>query len=91
MIDRRSRYRSTPVLPAPDGHGGEHRLLDIRATPATGGVLWFTPTESDRLDLLAWRFYRDPTRFWRICDASPELDPFDVVEPGEPLCIPPDK
>ena len=37
------------------------------------------------------RFYRDPTRFWRICDASTRLDPFDVLAPGEPMPIPPDK
>jgi hypothetical protein len=91
MIDRRSRYRSTPVLLVPDGHGGTHSLLDIRPTPVTGGVLRFTPSDSDRLDLLAWRFYRDPTAFWKICDASAVLDPFDLVEPGEPILIPPDK
>ena len=74
-----------------DGRGGTHPVLDLRETPATTSVFQLTPTDTDRLDLLAWRFYRDPTRFWRICDASPQLDPFDVVVPGEPLPIPPDK
>jgi len=91
MIDRKSRYTSTPVLTAQDGRGGTHPLLDLRETPLATGVLQLTPTDSDRLDLLAFRFYRDPTRFWRICDASPELDPLDVVAPGEPMPIPPDK
>jgi hypothetical protein len=91
MIDRRSRYRSTSVLIVDDGLGRTHPLLDLRETPATSAVFQVTPTDSDRLDLLAWRFYRDPTRFWRICDASSELDPFDVLAPGEPLPIPPDK
>lgn len=91
MIDRKSRYKNTPVLAVDDGQGAPHPLLDLRETPATSGVLAVTPTESDRLDLLAWRFYRDPTRFWRICDASSELDPFDVLWPGEPLVIPADK
>jgi hypothetical protein len=91
MIDRKSRYKSTAVRTVDDGRGGTHPLLDLRETPVTTGVLKFTPTDSDRLDLLAWRFYRDPTRFWRISDASSQLDPFDVVTPGEPMPIPPDK
>ena len=91
MIDRKSRYSSTPVLTVDDGRGGTHPLLDLRETPPTPSVLHVTPTDSDRLDLLAFEYYRDPTRFWRICDASSELDPFDVVAPGEPMPIPPDK
>ena len=91
MIDRKSRYRTTPVLTVEDGRGGTYPLLDLRETPQTGAVLEITPTDSDRLDLLAWRYYRDPTRFWRICDAADALDPFDVVASGEPLPIPPDR
>lgn len=91
MIDRKSRYRSTAVRTVDDGRGGTHPRLDLRETPPTIGVLTVTPTDSDRLDLLAWRFYRDPTRFWRLCDASSQLDPFDLVAPGEPMPIPPDK
>jgi hypothetical protein len=91
MIDRKSRYKSTPVLTVDDGQGATHPLLDLRETPPTGGVLHVTPTDSDRLDHLAWRFYRDATRFWRICDASSELDPFDVLAAGEPILMPPDK
>lgn len=91
MIDRKSRYRTTPVLTVDDGRGARHPLLDLRETPATAAVLRIVPTDSDRLDLLAWRYYRDPTRFWHICDAADALDPFDVVAPGEPLAIPPDR
>jgi hypothetical protein len=91
MIDRKSRYKTTPVLAVDDGRGGTHPLLDLRATPPATADLRVTPTDSDRLDHLAFRFYRDPTRFWRICDASSEVDPFDVVAPGEPLPIPPDE
>ncbi|MDX6720787.1 MAG: hypothetical protein QOJ63_3041 [Solirubrobacteraceae bacterium] len=91
MIDRKSRYRSTPVLTVSDERGGAQPLLDLRETPPASGLLQVTPTDSDRLDLLASRFYRDPTRFWRICDASSELDPFDVVAAGEQISIPPDR
>lgn len=91
MIDRKSRYRTTPTLTVTDELGAEHTLLDLREIPETTGVYYLTPTDTDRLDLLAARFFRDPTRFWRICDASDHLDPHDVLEPGEPVLIPPDK
>lgn len=91
MIDRRSRYARTPVLTADDGRGGSQQVLDLRETPDTAAVLRIVATDADRLDLLAFRYYRDPTRFWRVCDATAELDPFEVVVPGEPLPIPPDK
>jgi hypothetical protein len=91
MIDRKSRYRTTAVLTVDDGRGGIQPLLDLRETPTAVAVLHVTPTASDRLDLLAWRFYRDPTRFWRVCDAADALDPFDVVAAGEPVAIPPDR
>ncbi len=92
MIDRKSRYRTTPVLTVDDGRGATQPLLDLRETPPTHRACCeITPTDSDRLDLLACRYYRDATRFWRICDASTELDPFDVLAPGEPLPIPPDR
>ncbi|SHN13598.1 hypothetical protein [Cryptosporangium aurantiacum] len=91
MIDRRSRYATTPVVPVDDEWAGSQPLLALRATPASNAVLSIQPTDTDRLDLLAWRFYRDPTRFWRICDAATEPDPFDVVVPSEPISIPPDR
>jgi hypothetical protein len=91
MIDRRSRYRTSAVVTVDDARAGSHLLLDLRETPGVTSVFQLTPTDTDRLDLLAWDFYGDPTRFWRICDASTHLDPFDVLAPGEPLPIPPDK
>jgi len=91
VIDRRSRYAGTPVLTADDGHGGTEQVLDLRPTPPTTSVLRVVATDADRLDLLAFRYYRDPTRFWRICDDTPDLDPFDVLVPGAQVPIPPDK
>ena len=91
MIDRKSRYRSTPTLSVTDDLRVEHPLLDLREVPETTGVYRLTPTDADRLDLLAARYFKDPLKFWRICDASDHLDPFDVIEPGDPVLIPPDK
>ncbi len=91
MINRRSRYARTEVLTADDGRGATQQVLGLRETPPTSAVLRVVATDADRLDLLAFVYYRDPTRYWRICDAVTELDPFDVLVPGQAVPIPPDK
>jgi hypothetical protein len=90
VIDKRSRYArvGTVTVPGPDGR--PRVLIELREPPRIDGVLRHAPEPGERLDHLAHRFYRDPRRFWRICDASDELDPFEVVVPGDPLLIPPD-
>lgn len=46
----------------------------------------------DRLDLLAFRFYRTPRKWWLICDANPDLMyPDDLLEPGRKIVIPKDR
>lgn len=90
MIDKRSRYARIPTveLPAPDGE--KRVLVDVREVPAPPAGHVHVAGPEDRLDGLAERFYRDARRFWRLADASDELDPFEVVHAGEPLDVPPD-
>ena len=89
MIDKRSRYRQVSAVEVTRPGGERVRLLELREVPATAVALQVTPVSGERLDHLAQRYYRDARRFWRICDAAEELDPFDVVTAGEPLVIPP--
>jgi hypothetical protein len=43
----------------------------------------------DRLDLIAFRFYRDPEQFWRLCDGNTAMRPNDLVaELGRRLVVP---
>lgn len=90
-VDKKSRYRGTGTRVISDPTGQPFEILALRTIPPTGGVYRVTAVEGDRLDLLAHRFYRDPTRFWTLCDAADHLDPFDLVAPGEQVLIPPDK
>ncbi|MCB9647436.1 MAG: hypothetical protein H6730_12675 [Deltaproteobacteria bacterium] len=71
--------------------GESVELLELRVPERVPAVFFARPEEGERLDHLAWRYYRDAERFWRICDASDHLDPWDVLEPGEPVAIPPDR
>lgn len=86
--DKRSRYAKLATLAVPDIHGRVRELIELRLTPDPDARLTIQPSANQRIDHLAHRYYRDPTRFWAICDASDHLDPFDVVAADEPVRIP---
>ena len=47
--------------------------------------------QGDRPDLLAYRYYRDPLKFWRIADANRVLTANELVaRPGDRVLVPPD-
>ena len=89
--DKRSRYAKTPLTVVKHPSGESQELRDLREIPPTPAVFSLTAVEGDRLDLLADRYYRDPLRFWKICDASDHLDPFDIIAVNQPVAIPPNK
>ena len=91
MIDKKSRYHGVPTFTTVDPVGETISLLELRDIPQIEAVFATLPREGERLDNLAWRYYRNPLAFWRICDASDHMDPYDVVEPGESLPIPPER
>ena len=91
MIDKKSRYGKTPIVELPHAGSQPLQLVGLRPIPRVDAVFFVTPVVGDRLDLFANTYYRNPTQFFRIADASDQLDPFDVVELGVPLAIPPQR
>jgi hypothetical protein len=61
----------------------------IRFIPETVGVVGYSVKQGDRLDEIANASFRDPQRFWRICDANLAMWPDDVLIVGAVLEIPP--
>lgn len=89
MFFRGSRYESVPNAELTTREGRVIRYKRIRFVPDACGVLGHLVALGDRLDLIAYRVYRDPEQFWRICDANLALRPEDLVaEPGRRLLIP---
>ncbi|MBN1203771.1 MAG: hypothetical protein JXB05_02460 [Myxococcaceae bacterium] len=88
MIDKTSRYAGVRTYVAEDSTGEAVEALEPRAVEHPQGAFLHIPHEAERLDHLAWQYLNDPRRFWRICDASDELDPFDLIHPGRSLSIP---
>lgn len=91
MIFKGSRYERMGTYQAVDADGQTVRALAIRfIAPAPAGY-FHTLIEGERLDILAYNFYRNPEKFWLIADANSEMDPSDLLEPGYQVRIPPDR
>jgi hypothetical protein len=91
MIFKGSRYEKTGVYQVTGSNGQTVTALTIRFIPPTPAGYLHTFTASDRLDLMAYKYYRNPEKFWLIADANTEMDPDDLLEPGRQLLIPPDR
>jgi hypothetical protein len=82
MFIKGSRYRSLPESSPVDAAGERLRGKDIRAIPLP--LAWpfrHTVRAGDRLDLLSFKYYTEPTKWWQIADANPqEPFPLDLLD-----------
>ena len=89
MFTKNSRYAKVGNAELTDVKG---RTITYKQTrfigpaPARQGHII---TEGERLDHIAHYYYRDATRFWRICDANAALWPDDLAaDVGRKINIP---
>jgi len=88
MFFKGSRYANVDSNQITESTGRVIVYKKVRFIPPTPGVVGYTVVQGDRLDLVANRAYRDPQRFWRICDANDAMWPDDLVTIGKMLKIP---
>jgi len=90
MFPKGSRYETVPDVVWTDPAGREIVYKRLRVIPSPGpAVRGYLVSGGDRLDLIAFRLYRDPEQFWRICDGNTAMRPDDLVaELGRRLVIP---
>jgi len=87
MFSKNSRYRKQPFAVTIDPRGRRLKSVTLRATPETGGTFLHTITEGDRLDHLAYKYYKAPKKWWRIVDANQEFfSPLDLLGAGVLKC-----
>jgi hypothetical protein len=83
MFARSSRYRNLAEVHALDRNGQPVVALELRFIPETTGQFLHTVTDHDRLDLLAFKYYSDPSKWWQICDANQQFSfPLDLFDRG---------
>lgn len=90
MFAKGSRYADIEEATITDEEGRIIRYIKIRFIPETGARLGHVVSDGERLDQIAGRYYRDPERFWRLCDANGVMWPADLVaDPGRTIRLPP--
>lgn len=81
MFSKNSRYRNLPESSPVDARGERPLGKELRRITRAEGRFLYTVRDADRLDLLAFKYYNDPTKWWQICDANPEQPfPLDLLD-----------
>lgn len=85
MFGKGSRYRRVPESSPLDARGERQRGKELRVIARAEGRFAHTVREGERLDLLAFKYYGDPTRWWQIADANPQEPYPPHLLDGRPL------
>jgi len=88
MFASNSRYINVADGVYVDANGRQRVYKTLRVIPDAPTLQVHSVVQDDRLDLLAFTFYRDPEQFWRICDANLALRPDDLLQVRRQLQIP---
>jgi hypothetical protein len=88
MFFKGSRYQKVPTRIFKAASGREIAYKSTRFIPPTPAVEGHLVMDGDRLDNIAWEHFRDPLRYWRICDANEAMWPDDLLETGAVIRVP---
>ena len=92
MFFKGSRYTCVKDHTITNPEGRKIQYKGIRFIPKIDGQLEYVVNEGERPDHLAFKFYKDPEQFWRICDTNKVFKPEElVIDPGRIILIPPVK
>jgi len=81
MFSKGSRYRNLPESSVLTAQGERLRGKELRVMKRPLARFQHTVRDGDRLDLLAFKYYGDPARWWQIADANPEFEfPSDMLD-----------
>ena len=85
MFSKISRYRKLTDIVTTDVKGRNLESKSLRLLPEVSGAFLHTVEEVDRLDHLAYKYYKQPRKWWRICDANPEFMSPQTLLGKEPI------
>lgn len=80
MFARNSRYFALPESSPVNAEGERLRGKNLRFIAPAGSTFLHTVQGRDRLDLMAYKYYQEPTRWWLISDANPYAFPLDLLD-----------
>lgn len=73
MFFKKSRYLDLADVVTADSYGRSLKSKALRLLPKVTGTFLQIVEEVDRLDHLGYKYYREPRKWWRVCDANPEF------------------
>jgi hypothetical protein len=80
MFSKISRYKKLAGIVTTDARGRSLESKRIRLLPGVSGTFLHTIEENDRPDHLAYKYYKHPLKWWRICDANPGfMSPMELL------------
>jgi hypothetical protein len=83
MFLKGSRYRNLPQSSNQTARRDSLLGVDVRFIPPVPGQFLHTVSDRERLDLLAFKYYSDPKRWWLLVDPRPFVDEeLAVTSPG---------
>jgi hypothetical protein len=85
MFSPDSRYRALPDIVITDASGRTLASKTLRPLPHVSGTVRHTVQHGERLDHLAFRYYRQARKWWRLLDANPELESPHALLGNEPV------
>src|SRR5437899_1530708 len=81
MFTKGSRYRNLPQSTHLTAAGENLLGANLRLIATPGARFQHMVQQRERLDLLAFKYYSDATRWWLIADANPSYSfPTDVLD-----------
>lgn len=89
MFFKGSRYANVQTLEIVTADGRVIKYKAVRFIPKTDPRQGHGVQRGERLDQIAYVYFRDPERFWRIADANTVMWPEDLTAaPGRIILIP---
>jgi hypothetical protein len=88
MFTPTSRYANAPTYQVTMRDGTVATATSIPLPVRRDPIGWHPRAEGERLDLIAYRYLQDPTRFWQLCEANDAVVP-DAVALHDLIAIPP--
>jgi hypothetical protein len=89
MISVKSRYANSNIVSVPNLSGKNVQVIVPSETQTfTFNYVFVLFGVNDRVDRLAQTYYSDPTQWWRIGDANPEILDWNNVSPGTKIRVP---
>lgn len=73
MFSKVSRYRKQQDVSTVDADGRTLVSTPLRLLPPVQGKFRHLLADNDRADQLANKYYKQPRKWWRICDANPQF------------------